>query len=147
MSGSPYTPAGYQPQPPSSLPPQSLAQQIDAAIASVPSDRLGTFLATIDSSGFSTAVMVRVGGNVKVLGTLRKPALGGWEPSLSVRVDFLTGESSIPLERIRWSDYYHALRMHREGFVHNGRVRAAIKAVGVRWLGEQPYLDGARWFA
>jgi len=141
-----YTPI-YQPPPPSALTPQSLAQQIDAAVASVPADRLGTFLATIDSSGFSTAVMVRIAGNVKVLGTLRKPYSGEWEPTLGVRVDFLTSQSTIPIEPIRWGDYYRAFRMPREGFTRNGMLRAAIKATGVRWLAEQPYLDGVRWFA
>ena len=147
MSGG-YFPPGYQPAPPSSLAPQTLAQQIDVAVASVPADRLGTFLATIDKSGFSTSVMIRIGGNVKVLGTLRKPSSSGWEPSLGVRVDFLVSDPQvIAIERIRWSDYYHALRTHREGFTRNGIVRAFIKATAVIWLGEQPYLDGARWFA
>lgn len=158
MSQPPYTPLGYQvgPPPPLVLPPtnggqeapDSLARRIDAAIASVPTDKRGTFIALADLSRTSIAVMVRAGDNVSFLGRVVKPWRGPVEAEAMIRVNFAAGvvaPTPLPL-RIGWSDYYQALRAERDGFERNGRFRAAIKAFGIRVFGSRPFLDGGRWF-
>ena len=129
----------------------SIAQQIDSAIATVPTDRRGCFLVRADRTAGTAALMIRAGDNVAFVARIVKPYAGAWEGDASLRVTFLVaGQPPAPLTV---ADYYRALRSAAIGpdgvryhFQRNGRLRAFVKAVGVRYLNLRPYLDGAKWW-
>ena len=127
--------------------PDTLARRIDAAVAAVPTDKRGTFIALADLSHGSLAVMVRAGGNVSFLARVTKPWVGPLEAEALVRVNFA---ATIPNDdarmRLTTLDYYRALRAERDGLKRNGRFRAFIKAVALHSFKARPYLDGERWF-
>jgi len=159
VSQPPYTPLGYQvgPPVPPILPPtnggqeapDSLARRIDAAIASVPTDKRGTFIALADLSRTSIAVMVRAGDNVSFLGRVVKPWHGPVEAEAMIRVNFaaaVVAPTPLPPLQIGWGDYYQALRTERDGLKRNSRFRAFVKAFALDKFKAHPYLDGGRWF-
>ena len=129
----------------------SIAQQIDSAIATVPTDRRGCFLVRADRVAGTAALMIRAGDNVAFVARISKPYASAWEGDASLRVTFLVGTDSAPAP-LTVADYYRALRsaaFGADGKVHfrpNGRTRAFIKAVGVRYLNLRPYLDGFKWW-
>jgi hypothetical protein len=145
-----YTPLGYQADPPPSITlvpaPETLARRIDAAVAEVPADRRGTLILRADRQHASLDFMVRVSSNVIAVARVSKPWTGPAEAEAMIRVNFAVAVSEIPELRLGFGDYYHALRAKHEGVKRNSKFRALVKALAIRHLKQQPYLDGGRWF-
>lgn len=122
----------------------TITQQVDAAIASVPSDKRGCFLVRADRVAGTAALMVRAGDNVAFVARIVKPYAGSWEGDATLRVTFLVAGQQV--EPLTVADYYRVLRQAPRDVRRNGRTRAFIKAVGVRYFNLRPYLDGSRWW-
>jgi hypothetical protein len=121
----------------------TIAQQVDAAIATVPTDKRGCFLVRADRVAGTAALMIRAGDNVAFVARIVKPYAGAWEGDASLRVTFLVAGASV--KPLTVADYYRILRQPSTES-RNGRTRAFIKAVGVRYLNLRPYLDGSKWW-
>jgi hypothetical protein len=115
-------------------------------VASVAPDKRGTLIIRADRQHASMDLVVRVASNVVAVARVSKPWTGPMEAEAMLRVNFAAAMSQAPVLQLGFGDYYRELRQPREGVKRNSKFRAFVKALAIRRLGAQPYLDGGKWF-